>query len=114
MHFLVWTSVKMDLIMNSLALVFIFELDNLVYSASVALLKQKFIAGLQPIKYKATMSKQFIKTAKLAMPIVVTAFIAVLAIAVRYYQLQLFGQVYDTASTLCLFGGPTPGGRADL
>lgn len=109
-YFLLYTTLKIDLILNGLALLFILELDSAVYLATVPRLQQQMIENIEPIVFdgeqnaKATWSD-------IALSSMVLPLNLLLAVAVRALQCHIFQIYFKMTAAICLFAGPTPGGR---
>lgn len=114
--FLVFTTLKIDLILNGLALLFLLELGNVVYLAIVPGPRQKFIDSIEPIRFVEPQSKKTIRGHKVpqvqtVMDTVVPSLLFpatfVFALLVRHYQVWVFKQYFRMAVAICLFAGPT-------
>lgn len=114
--FLLYTTAKVELIMHSMALVFVLELDHIVYIAIVSGLKQKFINDVNPISY--TIPSSFVtgllRMLEVLLPAVAVIICFALSFSLRTHQISLFYEFYNDAAALCLFAGPTPDARTDL
>lgn len=108
-----WTTTKLDLILDSLALAFLFELDNIVYRGSVSGIKQKLIQDLELVSFPPPFGGA-LNHIRTYIPMVLLLFAIAYTIIARYIQLGMWRQVFDQAATVCLFTGPTPGGRQDV
>jgi hypothetical protein len=114
--FLVFTTLKIDLILNGLALVFLLDLGTVVYLATVPGPRQKFIGSIEPVCFvepqgqktirghKVPQLHTFIDTIVPSMMFPVTFVCAVLG---RHYQVWVFRQYFRMAVPICLFAGPT-------
>lgn len=114
--FLLYTTAKVELIMHSMALVFVLELDHIVYIAIVSGLKQKFINDVNPIPY--TLPSSFLtkglRKLEILLPVLAIAFCFLASVTLRAHQRSLFYEFYNDAASLCLFAGPTPEARTDI
>lgn len=116
-YFLQWTTVKIDLILNGLALVFLLELDTLVYKAAVPAIRQNWIKELEPVSYRVGGAEAggFQHIMDSYAPLVLAPVSFFLACMVRLHQLQIFRNYFRLASAICLFAGPTtPFARHDI
>lgn len=111
--FLLYTTAKVELIMHSMALVFVLELDHVVYIAIVSGLKQKFINDVNPISYSFP-NYSFLRMLEIFLPVLAVICCFGLSFSLRMHQCSLFYEFYNDAAALCLFAGPTPENRADL
>lgn len=111
---LFYTKVKLDLIFNSLALVFILELDNILFAATISVLSQNFLSDIEPIRYQQRISKSVAKLQKSGLPIGVAVCCLMAALFIRYAQVEYCQGLLSQASALCLFGGPPPSGHSEL
>lgn len=114
--FLVFTTLKIDLILNGLALLFLLELGSVVYFASVPGQRQKFIDGIEPIRFVEPQSKRSIRGHKVphAQALVDSVIPSLMfplnfgfALLGRWYQVYVFRGYFRMAVAICLFGGPT-------
>jgi hypothetical protein len=67
---LLYTSLKMELILNSVALVFVLELDSIVYQAVVGQSRQHLLSNFDPISYKPAGSHKIHKASRAITPII--------------------------------------------
>jgi len=106
-RFLNYTCEKVDLLLNSLALEFVLNI-NVAFAALVSKTNQKFIEKLDPIKYVSLVPRSWFRPLRvLAGPIIVTICIGG-AVSARAWQLHIFESLFNDAAALCLFGGPHP------
>jgi hypothetical protein len=103
---------KLDLILNSLALVFILELDDLVFMATTSKSQDSFLEDLQPIKYKSIFPEKYLRIHHLVMPVIGCVVCSMSAIMMRISQRTLFKQLFNAAAVACLFGGSRQGAPA--
>jgi len=115
-YFLLFTTTKFELIMTSLAMLFVLNLDNIVYTAIVSKIKQKFLQDVLPVSYRTPdlFGSSAASSLEILTPALVIACCIVGSVGLRIYQVGLFQEFYSDTSALCLFGGPTPGNRPDL
>jgi hypothetical protein len=111
--FLFHTTVKMDLIMNGLALMFIMELDEIVFQATTPNKRKKQIAEMEPIQFPWPdgWKGKFARISSVALPVLTYPLVIGLALVIRFAQVIKFQKYFRIASAICLFAGPTPGGR---
>lgn len=114
--FLIFTTSKLALIMTSLALVFVLNLDNISYSATVSALKKHFVSDLHPIRYEfpSWLSATTVRSTEILMPVIACLVCFTGAFGLRAYQIHAFGEFYNDAAAMCLLAGPTPQGRTDV
>lgn len=117
--FLFYTTLKIDLIMNGLALLFILELDKAIYLATVPHPKQELINSIEPVQYgqPGGLLGSCSRIGEWAVPVFVFPLNFALAMLMRSYQVDVFKHYFRMTSAICLFAGPTPGGidfRLDL
>lgn len=114
--FLIFTTLKIDLILNGLALLFLLDLGTVVYHAIVPGPRQKFIDSIEPIRFVEPQSKKTIRGHKVPQVTTVVDSIVpsllfpatfVFALLVRHYQVWIFKQYFRMAAAMCLFAGPT-------
>jgi hypothetical protein len=114
--FLVFTTLKIDLILNGLALLFLLDLGTVVYHATVPGPRQKFIDSIEPIRFVQPQSKKTIRGHKVpqvqtvvenVIPSILFPLTFVAALLVRHYQIWIFRQYFKMAVAMCLFAGPT-------
>lgn len=113
---LVFSTTKMSLIFTSLALGFVLNLDNIVYVAIVSTLKQRFLSDLHPVAFPRPpqLGLSVMRSFEVLMPVLALFFCGAAAFGIRFYQVGIFHTFYNDAAALCLFSGPTPGGRSDV
>lgn len=115
--FLLFTSLKIDLILNGLAILFVLELDKVIFFAIVPAQRQRFIKDIEPILYKHAVppgGKQVAEAASYG-PILLFPLTFGCAVAARAYQCHLFLGYFRMTAAVCLFAGPTiPFGRTDI
>lgn len=109
-YFLLYTTLKIDLILNGLALLFILELDQAVYLATVPRLQQQTIENIEPIVFDHAQNKKT-NWSDIALSSLILPFNVLLAVAVRALQCHIFQIYFKMTAAICLFAGPTPGGR---
>lgn len=112
--FLFHTTLKIDLILNGLALMFILELDRAIYLATVPHPKQELIDSIDKIEFAQPQGKAATCAAfgEWAVPTLMFPINFGLALILRYYQCQLFRTYFRMTSAICMFAGPTWGGQA--
>lgn len=112
--FLFHTTLKIELILNGLALLFILELDRAIYLATVPQPKQELIDSIDKIEFHTSPGSSATKCAAIAEWAVPTLMFPInfaLAMVLRYYQCELFRSYFRMTSAICMFAGPTPGGQ---
>jgi len=109
MQFLFYTTLKIDLILNGLAILFVLELDNAIFYATVPHLKQEMISELEEVQYSRASGETTVL--EIVGPILFFPAGLGLAVALRYYQVIGFRKIFHLASAICLFAGPIPGGN---
>lgn len=118
--FLYYTTIKIDLILNALAIEFVLALDNIIFFASVSSLQQNFISSIDPVPYglpstccdwlptmTASVQKFLFSTGAISSNLV-------LALLIRSWQCQTFRKYFRMTAAICLFAGPTPGGQTNV
>lgn len=116
--FLTFTTLKIDLILNALGLVFLLDLDKIVYLGSVMTHTQKFISEVAPVAYHATDSQT--RSGKISnfqywIPVLMFPCIFGASMLVRAYQVHTFQRYFRMTAAICLFAGPTqPFARKDV
>lgn len=118
-NFLLWTSSSISLIMNSLALVFILEIDQIFFQATASTLRQYLIQDLKAVTYPpvsntVTMLEGVNKYAKIWWPVLALGIAFFLAWLARYVQINWFTERFHAAVSVCMFLGPTPHGIPGL
>jgi hypothetical protein len=108
--FLTYTTVKIDLILNGLAIIFVIELDNAIYAATVPYKKQDMIDELEPVVYSRSHPRGFTASMEVLLPIIFFPCALGLALSCRLYQVNAFTDIFNMAAPICMFAGPTPGG----
>merc|ERR1719386_631022 len=103
--FLTFTTGKVDLVLNSLGLTFILELDQVVFAAIIAKSHQSFVSNLQPVEYVSRLPKRYLNVHRFTFPAFAIVLCMLASLVTRHYQLEQFGSLFNTVSTLCLFGG---------
>jgi len=106
-NFLMHTTSKVDLLLNSLGLAFILELDDIIFSAIIAKTQQHFVSNLEPIKYVSRVPERYLKVHRFTFPPLAIALCLIVTLASRSVQLNEFGTLFNLSSSLCLFGGPS-------
>lgn len=116
--FLIYTTLKIDLILNGLALVFLLELDQIIYEAVVPTKKKQLIEDIEPISYQDP-GKRILGAAAsgvsglMVMMMFPTA--GLFSMATRWYQVKIFQELFKMTTAICLFAGPTtPFARHDI
>jgi hypothetical protein len=112
--FLFHTTLKIDLILNGLALLFILELDRAIYLATVPHPKQELIESIDKIEFQEPtgMVANCAAFGEWAVPTLMFPINFALAVVLRFYQCELFRSYFRMTSAICMFAGPTPGGKA--
>jgi len=114
--FLTFTTLKIDLILNGLALMFLLDLGTVVYFATVPGPRQKFIDSIEPVCFVEPQSKKTIRGHKVPqvqtvldtiVPSIMFPITFALALLGRHYQVWVFKQYFKMAVAICLFAGPT-------
>lgn len=120
-HFLLNTVLKLDLIFNSLALVFILEFDNVVYAAVASRGRLKLVQKIDCIRYRdiplfpsSWWPSRFASRMWISFPTVCFVCVLGASVACRAHQIYIFEARFNMLEALCLFVGPTPGGREDI
>lgn len=117
-QFLLYTTLKIDLILNGLALVFLLELDSIVYQAVVPSKTKQFIDDIEPVVYKDPAPGFFGKLSGLlagAFVMLMFPLTFLAAMYTRYYQVGVFKNYFRMTAAICLFAGPTtPFARHDI
>lgn len=103
--FLVWTEEKVDLVLNSLALGFILELDAIVFVGLVSKKHQTFVDDLDALKYDSKLPGKYREHHRFFFPYAMLVVGLGSAVLIRWWQIQEYSTVYDSAALLCLFGG---------
>mmetsp|Transcript_92336 Transcript_92336/g.160389 ORF Transcript_92336/g.160389 Transcript_92336/m.160389 type:complete len:643 (+) Transcript_92336:138-2066(+) len=113
--FLMYTTLKIDLILNGLALAFLIELNVMVFYAIVPAPRQSFLQKLEPVEYNS--SEGFIGSfsAMQVAPIIMGPLAFLCACLMRSWQIKIFQRIFRLTSAICLFAGPTtPFARHDI
>lgn len=107
------SSNKLSLVLNSLAIGIVFELDSIIAYAVIDHNTMQRIESLEPVIVTNVIkgSSYFFDTLS-SVAMLVGVFLC--AMLVRYYQVQQHSHQLNNAAALCLFAGPTPQGRQDL
>jgi len=118
-YFLLYTTATMELIMNSLALVFILEIDNIVFQATASTLRQYLIEDLKAVAYPPVSNSYAYlfpvnKYAKIWCPVLAVTVALVSAFICRWNQITIFQHRFLEAASVCMFMGPTPYGIQGL
>jgi hypothetical protein len=108
--FLTYTTVKIDLILNGLAIMFVVELDNAIFAATVPYKKQQMVEDLEPVVYSRAHPTGLTAKMEVFLPIVFFPATLLVALGCREYQVRTFTNVFNMAAPICMFAGPTPGG----
>jgi len=111
---LINTTLQLDLIFNSLALAFIFELDSIAHLAIVRQSKISFISQIEPIRFQPVVPQFLSGAPSRRLPAFWIILALVAAVACRINQIHEMESRLNIVQTLCLFVGPTPGGRKDV
>jgi len=115
--FIMYTTEKINLILNSLAVLFVLELDNIIYAATVSGNNQQFIEDLEPVVVdieSGSFTEKLSVFSSYFMPALPFITNLTFAILLRLWQLRIFKTYFHMTVALCLFGGPTPGGETNL
>lgn len=110
-RFLMGSPTRLDLILNAVALGFLFELDDVVFAAGVSTLTKKFLESVELAKYSRENSMCNSRHHKRVnhlggfLTMVLGAAVAFVAQEIHFRTHQ---QVFELAATLCLFLGPSP------
>mmetsp|Transcript_58138 Transcript_58138/g.109567 ORF Transcript_58138/g.109567 Transcript_58138/m.109567 type:complete len:662 (+) Transcript_58138:86-2071(+) len=114
---IVYTTNKMDLILNALALLFVLEISSIFFFASVSGVHQRHIQDIEPVVIELprnSLSLVVATIASYAMPALPFAINFLAAACLRLYQLRIFRAYMRVTAAMCLFAGPTPGGEGGL
>mmetsp|Transcript_57055 Transcript_57055/g.107479 ORF Transcript_57055/g.107479 Transcript_57055/m.107479 type:complete len:655 (-) Transcript_57055:102-2066(-) len=116
--FLLYTTLKIDLILNGLALVFLLDLDAIVFQAVVPSKTKQFIDDIEPVFYKDPGTGFFGRASALISGAFVMLMFPVtflLAMYTRSVQIGIFKTYFKMTAAVCLFAGPTtPFARHDI
>jgi len=107
-----YTTGKMDLILNALALLFVLELDDMVFYATTSTTDQELLEDIEPVAMTVSGSWHQIASsmATLLFPIGPILMSIAAAFFIRWWQLKIFHNYWRMTAAICLFAGPTPGG----
>jgi len=106
--FLFHTSLKIDLLLNGLAILFLLELDMVIYLATVPASRQRFISDIESVSFPLAWAPAFISLTMFPLNFL-------LAVIVRAYQIHVFQKIFHMTAAICLFAGPTtPFARQDI
>jgi len=111
-EFLRYTSKEVDLILNSLALIFIFELDGTFFKTMLSHQQQMSIDNLKPIKYKAVFPTGMSKMMRHIQPCVCFLLLVSGTWYARKLQLEKYITAMENAAMICLFAGPSAASNA--
>jgi len=106
-RFLSYTIEKVDLLLNSLALEFVLNM-NYAFSALVSKTQQNFIDKLEPIKYHSVVPRKCFRPLRIVTGPSIVLFCVGGAFFARWWQLSVFKYLFIDAAALCLFAGPHP------
>lgn len=106
-YLLVVTSTRLELILNSLALVFILDLDIILYQGVISWANQKFLEDLAAVRYKSPIPERYRKVHRIIFPPIMIIFCLAIAFLARYLQISIFSNLFNNTATLCLVGGPS-------
>eukprot|EP00928_Gymnodinium_smaydae_P090499 TRINITY_DN74291_c0_g1_i1.p1 TRINITY_DN74291_c0_g1~~TRINITY_DN74291_c0_g1_i1.p1 ORF type:complete len:611 (+),score=65.88 TRINITY_DN74291_c0_g1_i1:242-1834(+) len=107
-RFLIYTTEKVDLLLNALAVGFILEFDTMIFYALASKTQQNFIANLEPIRFKLSASPAFHRFLRYTTAPFLTIACLGCAFASRAWQIHIFNLMFNDAAALCLFTGPSP------
>jgi len=111
---LFFTTSKMELVLNAVALVFVLEMDEIVFLAIVSKQGQNLLGNIDPVKFTPKVSERLLQVSRAGtvasfMLIICACFLA------RHAQIIVFRSLFfDPASALCLFNGAPPIGGTNL
>lgn len=115
--FIMYTTEKINLILNSLAVLFVLELDQIIFAATVSGSHQAFLEDLEPITIEleeGTFSYTSYKVSATLMPALPFVVNLTAAVMLRWWQVRIFHNYFNMAAAMCLFAGPTPEGETNL
>merc|ERR1739848_423172 len=102
------TTAKIELILNALALVFILELDKVVYQAMIVFSQQLMLENIGPIRYRSRIPTTYLRYHRILFPPAAFALCFGAAIFLRAMQIHEFTKLFNSASGVCLLGGASP------
>mmetsp|Transcript_133416 Transcript_133416/g.231812 ORF Transcript_133416/g.231812 Transcript_133416/m.231812 type:complete len:694 (+) Transcript_133416:123-2204(+) len=114
--FLTYTTLKIELILNGLALIFLLELGQMLYLSSVPDMRQQWIEDLEPVGYRDPdgIISKYSDYVRL-IPALMGPFVFTCAIMARWHQIRIFKNYFRLTAAICLFAGPTtPFARHDI
>jgi len=108
--YLMWTTDIVDLILNAVALLFVLEIDHIVYKATVSRARQHLIKNMTNIRWKdpsyvhghTNLNKSIFLILIIAASCSITAWL-------RITQYEAYKEKFTVAASICLFQGVTPG-----
>jgi len=113
---LFFTLSKFDLVLNSVALLFVLELDNMVYWSLSSSIKQAFIKAIDPPTYSSIgcITPAVRRHFKFWQGLFTVIFVVCISLLVRLWQVRVFTEYFYCVSSLCLFAGPVPTGQSNV
>lgn len=114
---ILYTTNKMDLILNALAILFIIEIDQILYFATVSGAHQSYIENIEPLEIylpENSLSWKVWEKSSQFMPLLPFVMNFGAAAFLRLWQLNIFKVYFNMAAAMCLFAGPIPGDMHDL
>eukprot|EP00747_Dinoflagellata_sp_TGD_P086224 gnl/TRDRNA2_/TRDRNA2_163204_c0_seq1.p1 gnl/TRDRNA2_/TRDRNA2_163204_c0~~gnl/TRDRNA2_/TRDRNA2_163204_c0_seq1.p1 ORF type:complete len:402 (-),score=47.56 gnl/TRDRNA2_/TRDRNA2_163204_c0_seq1:142-1263(-) len=106
--FLRYTNTMVNLILNCLSLVFILELDAVLFQVMLPTAQQMFLLDLKPVRYKSMLPNAALKSMRMLVPLCTFTFVTGATFGCRWYQMEMYKGYFDNAAALCLFSGPSP------
>jgi len=113
---LFFTLSKFDLVLNSVALHFVLELDNMVYWSLSSSIKQAFIKAIYPPTYSriSCITPAVRRSFKTWQGLFTAILVIAISFLIRLWQCQVFTSYFYSVSSLCLFAGPVPAGQSNM
>mmetsp|Transcript_97220 Transcript_97220/g.178179 ORF Transcript_97220/g.178179 Transcript_97220/m.178179 type:complete len:692 (-) Transcript_97220:40-2115(-) len=114
---IVYTTNKMDLILNALAILFVIEIDQILYYATVSGSHQRHIEDLEPIEIELppkSLAWSVWHISANLMPIIPFLVNFTAAALLRLWQLRIFKSYFKMTAAICLFAGPMPEGMSNV
>mmetsp|Transcript_154492 Transcript_154492/g.274022 ORF Transcript_154492/g.274022 Transcript_154492/m.274022 type:complete len:694 (+) Transcript_154492:81-2162(+) len=114
---LINTTAKIDLILNALAILFVIEIDQILYYASVSGSHQRHIEDLEPIEIELppkSLAWSVWHISANLMPIIPFLVNFTAAALLRLWQLRIFKSYFKMTAAICLFAGPMPEGMSNV
>lgn len=105
--FLKYTNEMVDLLLNSLALVFILELDSITFAAFLSTNQRNILENMETVDYNSVLPGKIRRAMKYGWPLYALVSLLGGVAFFRWAQLVRYQDLFDNTAALCLFGGPS-------